>query len=222
MGVLKSRKCGAGFPGCDRAGWHIPELYIYFTDPYIYILMWLKQGHLLCRHVHGIHCMSVFDRSLATWCCSGVSGCEPGGWFAPWWCWRRSGPVCPSLCWQALLETWHCSSLVRPYLFQRLLKGRRQLPASSRQCFLARDCTSAMVSLSLLGRGSLGWQDIASQGPDMFLHLMPLPPMLCPFPACSAAQFPLALQAAGCTDTQTWLLQHIPAELKLTLTQLKL
>lgn len=47
-------------------------------------------------------------------------------------------------------------SLVRPYLFQHLLKGRRQLPASSRQCFLARDCTSHMVSLSLLGQGSLG------------------------------------------------------------------
>lgn len=24
-------------------------------------------------------------------------------------------PVCPLLCWQALLETWHCSGLARPY-----------------------------------------------------------------------------------------------------------
>lgn len=42
------------------------------------------------------------------------------------------------------------------YLFQHLLKDRRHLPASSRLGFLARDCTSAMVSLSLLGWGSPG------------------------------------------------------------------
>lgn len=82
----------------------------------------------------------------------------------------------------------HCS-LVRPHLLQHLLKGKKQLPASPRQCFLARDWSSTMVSLSLLGQGSPGWQDIASQDPDMFLPLMPLPPKLCLFPALLSSSY---------------------------------
>lgn len=215
MEMLKSRKCVAGFPGCDKAGCHIPEPYVYISQILIYILMWLYQDHFLCRHVHGIHCLFVFEKSLATWCCSGVSGCETGSCFAPQWCWHILGPVCPSpcwrLCWRAGIAAvwgdltgfsicWGAEGSCQPPPGSASLPGTALVPQWVSTCWVG----GVQADKVLLPRAlicSCTW----------CLSCNALP-----------AQFPLSLQASGCTDTQIWLLQHVPAELKLMLTQLKL
>jgi len=114
------------------------------------------------------------------------------------------------------------------HVVQRLSKGSRQLPASFGHRFLARGTGMptglCYVRPCLLVQGSRADHILPPypRGSDVLQRLVPLLTTPCPSLRALVPASRLALQAPGPTDGQTWLLQHVPAELKLLLTQLKL